>query len=156
MKLFLLYLLAVTIIVYGIMEIIDIAHATNCVNDAVQQNIGKKRFGLLMNQDMANKICCNNEKYAEPSGYALSIGFFDKLAKMTEEKEHIFYDSQCGVPLFIAPRGRTLDEFITESKKHGWPSFRREEIVMENVRILPNERLESICGEFIFSSLLFC
>jgi peptide methionine sulfoxide reductase MsrB len=41
-----------------------------------------------------------------------------------------------GKPLFIAPKGRTWKEFVDESKAHGWPSFRDEEIVWENVRAL--------------------
>lgn len=31
-----------------------------------------------------------------------------------------------------------MDEFIDESKVHGWPSFRDQEVVWENVRILKN------------------
>jgi hypothetical protein len=30
--------------------------------------------------------------------------------------------------LFIAPRGRTFEEFKQESLGHGWPSFRDEEV----------------------------
>ena len=41
-----------------------------------------------------------------------------------------FYDSVSGKPLFIAPKGRTWKEFIDESNKHGWPSFRDEEVNM--------------------------
>ena len=41
-----------------------------------------------------------------------------------------------GKPLFIAPKGRTWKEFVDESKAHGWPSFRDEEVVWENVRAL--------------------
>jgi hypothetical protein len=33
-----------------------------------------------------------------------------------------------GKPLFIAPRGRTFEEFKQESLGHGWPSFRDEEV----------------------------
>jgi len=41
-----------------------------------------------------------------------------------------------GKPLFIAPRGRTFQQFLDESKAHGWPSFRDEEVVWENMRCL--------------------
>ena len=33
-----------------------------------------------------------------------------------------------GKALFIAPRGRTFEEFKQESLGHGWPSFRDEEV----------------------------
>ena len=47
-----------------------------------------------------------------------------------------FYDSVSGKPLFKAPVNRSTDEFIAESKVHGWPSFRDDEVVWENVRVL--------------------
>ena len=43
-----------------------------------------------------------------------------------------------GKPLFIAPRGRTVQDFVAESRQHGWPSFRDEEVVWENMRCLPD------------------
>lgn len=39
-----------------------------------------------------------------------------------------FYDSNTGKELFTAPVGRSWAEFISESKKHGWPSFRDQEV----------------------------
>ena len=50
------------------------------------------------------------------------------MASVLENGEITFYDSNTGDPLFYAPRGRTFDEFVSESKKHGWPSFRDEEV----------------------------
>ena len=47
-----------------------------------------------------------------------------------------FNDSVTGKPLFVAPVGRTKEEFLAESAYHGWPSFRDEEVVWENVRVL--------------------
>lgn len=38
--------------------------------------------------------------------------------------------------MFVAPINRSVDEFIEESKYHGWPSFRDQEVVWENVRVL--------------------
>ena len=55
---------------------------------------------------------------------------------MNKDGETTFYDSVTGKPLFIAPRGRTLEEFIKESNDHGWPSFRDEEVIWENMRVL--------------------
>ena len=37
------------------------------------------------------------------------------------------------------PQGRTWREFEAESRAHGWPSFRDEEVVWENVRVLGRE-----------------
>ena len=47
-----------------------------------------------------------------------------------------FYDSVCGLPLFRAPMNRTLAEFKADTEEHGWPSFRDDEVVKENVRVL--------------------
>ena len=41
-----------------------------------------------------------------------------------------------GKPLFVAPIGRSMDEFLAESNVHGWPSFRDQEVVWENMRVL--------------------
>jgi hypothetical protein len=49
----------------------------------------------------------------------------DEAMKAGKEGRQItFYDSNTGRPLFIAPKNRTMQEFIDESKAHGWPSFR--------------------------------
>lgn len=50
--------------------------------------------------------------------------------------EITFYDSVTGKPLFIAPRGRTFEDFKKESLSHGWPSFRDEEVSMFTLNIL--------------------
>ena len=55
-------------------------------------------------------------------------------------------DINTGKPLFIAPRGRTFSEFITESTKHGSPSFRDQEVVWENVRCLSDGETVSVDG----------
>jgi peptide methionine sulfoxide reductase MsrB len=49
-----------------------------------------------------------------------------------------FYDSVTGKPLFTAPIGRSVDDLIDETYKHGWPSFRDAEVVWDNVRVLKN------------------
>ena len=40
-----------------------------------------------------------------------------------------------GKPLFVAPVNRSADDFIRESEVHGWPSFRDDEVVWENIRV---------------------
>lgn len=57
-----------------------------------------------------------------------------------------FYDSNTGKPLFEAPKGRTMEEFLAESKSHGWPSFRDQEVVWENVRVLNDGETVSLGG----------
>merc|ERR1711924_28344 len=84
---------------------------------------------------VADKICCFNRHYAEHSGYWETTNF---LSSENGEKEITFYDSVTGKPLFVAPRGRTWEQFVCESKAHGWPSFRDEEVIAENVRVLAN------------------
>jgi hypothetical protein len=58
-----------------------------------------------------------------------------------------------GKPLFIAPRGRSFDEFVKESKAHGWPSFRDEEVVWENMRCLKDGEAVSVDGTHLGHNL---
>jgi len=64
-----------------------------------------------------------------------------------------FYDSVSGKPLFIAPKGRSYEEFLDESIAHGWPSFRDEEVVWENVRCLANGEAVSLVGTHLGHNL---
>ena len=57
-----------------------------------------------------------------------------------------FYDAQCGIPLFKAPKGRSMEAFETESRRHGWPSFRDEELVKENIEIRDGGEVVSKCA----------
>lgn len=101
-------------------------------------------LGSDLNYATAERICCNNHRWAEYRGYleAPEVDFFGRLDPAVET---VFYDSVCGIPLFIAPRGRTFEEFKEESLHHGWPSFRPEELVSENVIIHDDGRMESRC-----------
>ena len=58
-----------------------------------------------------------------------------------------------GKPLYIAPKGRTHEEFLEESRHHGWPSFNDEETVWENVRILDNGETVSADGTHLGHNL---
>lgn len=113
------------------------AHGT-CV-EPVRSNI---RWGS--DQKLADKISCWNRHGAEPPGYWQQTTFLQEAAKSKEEVT--FYDTVTGKPLFVAPRGRSWDEFLEESKHHGWPSFRDEELVTENVRVLANGEAVSADG----------
>ena len=64
-----------------------------------------------------------------------------------------YYDSVTGKPLFIAPRGRTLDQFISESRAHGWPSFRDDEVVWDNVRAVGSGEMVSVDGTHLGHNL---
>lgn len=104
-----------------------------------------------VDQRKADEICSFNRDYAEYSGYWRSTGLIEDLKARKEaspgvEPETTFYDSVTGKPLFIAPRGRTVKAFLQESNVHGWPSFRDEEVVWENVRCLPNGETVSVDG----------
>ena len=56
-------------------------------------------------------------------------------------------------PLFIAPQGRSWADFIKESKAHGWPSFRDEEVIWENMRCLSNGESVSLDGTHLGHNL---
>lgn len=102
------------------------------------------RFGV--DETKANRICCFNRKFAEESGYAFSskVSWLETLEN--QEKQMVYYDSVTGRPLFVAPQGRSKEEFIEESRVHGWPSFRDEDVVWENVRCLEDGECVSVDG----------
>ena len=98
----------------------------------VQQNL---RWGCA--QQIADEICNFNRHYAERSGYWERSTTFLKEESMTSG-EIEFFDSNTGLLLFTAPKGRSWENFVKESKVHGWPSFRDDEVNWEHVRVLPN------------------
>jgi peptide methionine sulfoxide reductase MsrB len=83
---------------------------------------------------LADKICNFNRHFAEMGGYFTSTNFEDVV--LQAKGPITFYDSVTGKPLFVAPLNRSPEEFIKESEIHGWPSFRDDEVVWENVRVL--------------------
>lgn len=113
------------------------AHGTSAT--PVQQN-------LKWNCDVkvADRICNFNRHFAEYAGYWESTSFITEAGKVNAEIT--FYDSNSGKPLFVAPRGRSFEEFVAESKSHGWPSFRDNEVVWDNVRVLPDGETVSVDG----------
>ena len=58
-----------------------------------------------------------------------------------------------GKALFRAPIGRSSEDFIRESRAHGWPSFRDDETIWENVRVLPNGETVSVDGTHLGHNL---
>ena len=103
------------------------------------QPVDSERIRWGVDVAVANRICCFNRHYAEYAGYFRSTKFLEDVRQLVDESESgevYFYDSVSRAPLFVAPRGRSLDDFLAETAAHGWPSFRDEEVVRENVRVL--------------------
>jgi len=86
------------------------------------------------NNKLADKISNFNRHFAENGGYFQTTSFESTI--MQAKDPITFYDSVTGKALFVAPINRSAGEFIAESKIHGWPSFRDEEVVWDNVRVL--------------------
>lgn len=70
--------------------------------------------------------------------------FLDDLQRVSSVM--VFYDSVTGQPLFVAPRGRSIDDFVVESRNQGWLSFRHDEVVWSNVKILKDGEAVSVDG----------
>jgi peptide methionine sulfoxide reductase MsrB len=101
-------------------------------------------FGV--SRETTNKICCFNRHYAEHSGYFLQT---DWLKTLDRSGVTTYHDPINGKPLFKAPIGRSFDDFLHESKNHGWPSFRDEEVIWENVRVLRDGETVSVDGSHL-------
>jgi peptide methionine sulfoxide reductase MsrB len=89
-----------------------------------------------VSNNLADKICTKNRHFAEMGGYFQSTDF--ETTVLNANGPLTFYDSVTGKPLFVAPIGRSAEGFVKESQVHGWPSFRDNEVVWENVRVLSN------------------
>merc|ERR1712071_94167 len=101
---------------------------------AVQE---KLRYGV--SRKTADRICSYNRHFAENGGYFEETSLRNvMLSEAARDGPVTFYDSVTGKPLFKAPIGRTTEEFLKESSIHGWPSFRDQEVVWDNVRVLKN------------------
>lgn len=123
------------------------AHGTS--NTPVQENL---RWDV--DRENADRICNFNRHYAEYRGYWTSTKFVEEATTEFKANNEVkFYDSNTGKLLFVAPKGRTFKEFMTESVTHGWPSFRDEEVIWENVRCLPDGEAVSLDGTHLGHNL---
>ena len=110
------------------------------------------RDAMLMWYEKAEKICCNNSKgqWAEEPFFFDSKGVnLFSLLDPSNAAVTTFYDSVCGIPLFVIPSrgGRTCQDFRSETEQYGWPSFRPDEVVSENVILNHDDgRISSVCG----------
>ena len=121
------------------------AHGTSAT--PVQSNL---RWGC--DEKTADNICNFNRHYAEYGGYWERATTF--LQEESEDSGEItFYDSNTGLPLFYGPRSRSWDAFVKESKVHGWPSFRDQEVNWDYVRVLPNGECISVDGTHLGHNL---
>jgi hypothetical protein len=71
-------------------------------------------LGADISYETSNRICCNNHRFAEYSGY-LDAPEVDLFGRLDPSNETVFYNSVCGLPHVIAPRGRSFDDFKKES-----------------------------------------
>jgi len=71
---------------------------------------------------------------------------------MNQTSPTVFFDSSCGLPVFIAPINRTFADFKADTTNHTWPSFRPGEIFLENVVInATTGDIRSKCGTHLGS-----
>jgi len=110
----------------------------------------QKALRWNVERDTADRICCFNRHYAEYAGYWRTTNF---LAEVPRDKPMVYYDSVSGKPLFVAPIGRSVDDFLKESASHGWPSFRDQEVVWENMRVLKDGESVSVDGTHLGHNL---
>jgi peptide methionine sulfoxide reductase MsrB len=102
----------------------------------------------------ADRICSFNRHYAEYAGYWTTTDFLKYVKEEYQEGTPIqFYDSVTGHLLYTAPIGRSMADFLSESQKHGWPSFRDEETNWDYVRVLKNGECISTTGTHLGHNL---
>jgi len=135
----------------SILVLFSVFHVMDCIpcDGPLQPQL---LFGCEKDKPMANRICCHNTRYAEHWGY-LNDPHVKLFSKINSDGKTTFYDSQCGIPLFTAPVGRTMKEWQQESMHHGWPSFRPEETIQENIVIHAGGEMASTCGTHLGHNL---
>jgi hypothetical protein len=129
----------------------------NQKSHGTSENPVMKNLRWNCDYDTADRICNFNRHYAEYAGYWTTTDFLKTVKENSpriEESNPIhFYDSVTGKLLFRAPIGRSLDDFIAESRSHGWPSFRDEEVNWDYVRCLRNGECVSVTGTHLGHNL---
>jgi hypothetical protein len=105
------------------------------------------------NNDLADRICNYNRRYAEFAGYWEQSSTFLQHENGTSTVQ--FYDSNTGFLLFTIPgtANRTFRDFVQESHFHGWPSFRDDEVNWNYVRVLSNGETVSTAGTHLGHNL---
>lgn len=112
------------------------------------------RFGCSFAGDLADAVCCHDADLNEPIGFFGRVGRPSGLfAQVDSFGVTTFYDSVCGKPLFRAPVNRSFAEWKAETGRHGWPSFRAEEIIQENLKMDSGGAVRSVCGTHLGNNL---
>jgi hypothetical protein len=111
--------------------------------------------GESANESLVEAVCCDPayRSSAEPRFFFKrpDIALFDHLS---ETSTTTFYDPVCGIPLLTAPQNRSFAEWRAETDEHGWPSFRFNEIVNNNIVVDPDSgAVSSTCGTHLGSNL---
>ena len=75
------------------------------------------------------------------------------LAEIDGSSPHDFHDSNTGKLLFTAPHDRSWHEFLEESRRAGWLSFRDEEVNWDLVRVLSDGEVVSVDGTHLGENL---
>eukprot|EP00978_Attheya_sp_CCMP212_P008289 scaffold19457_cov49-Attheya_sp.AAC.5 len=123
------------------------------IADSIQQFLGLKAPSYPEPCVMGDESLMAKKTH-EYRGYWQSTPFIKEAGEEYELKKEIkFFDSNTGKLLFVAPKGRSFEEFVKESVSHGWPSFRDDEVVWENVRCLPNGEAVSVDGTHLGHNL---
>jgi len=113
----------------------------------------QKKLRWNCDNETADRICNFNRHYAEYAGYWQTTEFLNYIKTDYKGEPLEFYDSVTGKILFKAPVGRSVEEFLKESTGHGWPSFRDEEVVWDDVRCLKNGECISTTGTHLGHNL---
>lgn len=109
-----------------------------------------------VDESLATAVCCDSRTklYAEPQKLFAEPDIMLFLNLPQDGTPTIFYDPVCGIPLFEAPKNRTLYDFKQDTIEHGWPSFREHEVFTKNV--ITNKatgQVTSACGTHLGSYL---
>lgn len=105
--------------------------------DAVIHTLCLQQSGALRQSDRHG-----DASRRQGPGYWETTSFLNEVDKSGTT----FYDSITGKALFAIPRGRSYEEWEAESRHHGWPSFRDEEVIWEDFRCLANGEAVSTNG----------
>jgi peptide methionine sulfoxide reductase MsrB len=109
---------------------------------------GELRFRAKETLGHYSWVCCDNDVYTEPKGSFATTDIFQAVSNDT-----IFYDSQCGIPLFQLGK-RDLVNWTASSIAHGWPSFRDSEVYsFENLQVTDSGSVVSRCGTHLGHTL---
>ena len=124
----------------------------SCLKKRTERQTLPSRKSCVGTAETADRICNFNRHYAEYAGYFLSTSFLKK--SINGQKETTYYDSRHWEAIVRGTESRTFEEFESESRAHGWPSFRDEEVVWDNARCkCPGGEARSTSGALVGHNL---